>query len=1116
MLTLEDRSVIAHRAATLDERLARSRWSPPADRAVGTVTPFECAALKTWQRAFSGTDRDAFLRRLSWDGLDAWSLAAALTASEPGRHTPPAWTTWLQRFGQYASALARELTACAIPPEVAWLVSGSSKSGTPSRTQDGVRLREPAFVELWVPVVRAIYAELRYAGRTLVSTLPSPVRHGFQRAWLADIAAAGQHAAWDAFQRYVVPAEDLARERPPWPANRAPSDRYDAFVAWQLREGLAPLFRDYPVLARDLALIGESAVAAALEMLRRVELDREVIGSRFPQGRDIGTLTNLRGRLSDPHGGQRRVTALTFSSGLRLVYKPRDVTLDSGFSELVEWLGANGLADPPLPARVLPRDRYGWAELIERGECSSEPEVHRAFDAAGVLLCLAWAMGARDLHWQNVIATSSGPVLIDLETLLQPDGLGEETSSVPPTSSVPSAAGEACLTSGLLSCLQPSADGDAVDVGGLCGRADRLPPVDIAEWQNLRTDAIEKHTVYRAIAPGLNQITLQGRVAEPASYADSLLGGYRRAYRCLLKHRDELVGPDGHLRRWFGGGLARTVLRPTQRYGQALAALREPAFLRDGVARCVALETLSRPFSSSRERPRAWPLATEERRALAALDVPRFSVRVDERCVREAREAGDLFTTSGLAAADLRLSSMFDEQLVSHEAAIAGSLGASPAARYRTEPELSVVARSTDEQSPDWHGGALWIAEEVLRASADATNNMAAGRSLSDVIRALGLYEGRLGVALFLAALQREHPDGRYEAVVRSALHAAAACLGRIESSRDRDGIDVGATSGLGSMALSATFIAQLHPDAGARRVAEQAAGLLDRRCLRACAASDLVAGTAGAVLALLAVHEHTGAAKWIDRAVIGGEVLLERARLRGAGRYWPSPQSRVRLGFAHGNSGIAYALLRLASVTFDKRFEEAALAALEYERAFYSPAQRSWPALVDDESDREAAGLTVWMNAWCYGAAGMALTRARAWRMTEDPLLEAETANAVEATAATASSMAEHLCCGNLGRADVMLTAARWLGDAHLAKRSRQLAADVLRRCLRRGHVALSSSGFTYVVSRPGFFQGLSGVGYHFLRQASPDALPSVLAFEPLPHHQAKHSRSHHVQTVD
>ena len=52
-------------------------------------SPLENGALKTWQRAFSAGDREAFLRRLSWDGFDAWSLAAALEVSE----STPANTT---------------------------------------------------------------------------------------------------------------------------------------------------------------------------------------------------------------------------------------------------------------------------------------------------------------------------------------------------------------------------------------------------------------------------------------------------------------------------------------------------------------------------------------------------------------------------------------------------------------------------------------------------------------------------------------------------------------------------------------------------------------------------------------------------------------------------------------------------------------------------------------------------------------------------------------------------------------------------------------------------------------------------------------------------------------
>ena len=184
--------------------------------------------------------------------------------------------------------------------------------------------------------------------------------------------------------------------------------------------------------------------------------------------------------------------------------------------------------------------------------------------------------------------------------------------------------------------------------------------------------------------------------------------------------------------------------------------------------------------------------------------------------------------------------------------------------------------------------------------------------SLRDAISMHALYDGRLGVALFLAALLRSHHDTRYEAVVRAALREADAYLDIIDSRRGQAGIDVGAAAGLGSIALAATFISQVHPDARAGRLAERAAALLDDACLRGCPASDLLAGTAGAVLALLALRNRAGANRWVDMAVTAGDLLLERARMRDGNLVWPSPDVHTCLGFAHGNSGIAYARFSL------------------------------------------------------------------------------------------------------------------------------------------------------------------------------------------------------------
>ena len=128
-------------------------------------------------------------------------------------------------------------------------------------------------------------------------------------------------------------------------------------------------------------------------------------------------------------------------------------------------------------------------------------------------------------------------------------------------------------------------------------------------------------------------------------------------------------------------------------------------------------------------------------------------------------------------------------------------------------------------------------------------------------------------------------------------------------------------------------------------------------------------------------------------------------------------------------------------------------------------------------------------MNAWCYGAAGMAL--ARAARLAPHRRSGVRGGGGTRARGDRSGAAVD-------GRAPLLRQSRSRRSDAHggavaWRRAARRAQPAARRRCsapmLRRGHVALSSSGFTYVVSRPGFFQGLSGVGYHFLRQASPDA---------------------------
>ncbi len=68
---------------------------------------------------------------------------------------------------------------------------------------------------------------------------------------------------------------------------------------------------------------------------------------------------------------------------------------------------------------VLNRNPHGWVEFVEHRSCHDIAELDRYHWRIGMHLCLAYVMGATDLHYENLIANGEHPVLVDLETMLQ-------------------------------------------------------------------------------------------------------------------------------------------------------------------------------------------------------------------------------------------------------------------------------------------------------------------------------------------------------------------------------------------------------------------------------------------------------------------------------------------------------------------------------------------------------------------------------------------------------------------------------------------------------------------------------------------------------------------------
>lgn len=204
----------------------------------------------------------------------------------------------------------------------------------------------------------------------------------------------------------------------------------------------------------------------------------------------------------------------------------------------------------------------------------------------------------------------------------------------------------------------------------------------------------------------------------------------------------------------------------------------------------------------------------------------------------------------------------------------------------------------------------------------------------------------------------------------------------------------------------------------------------------------------------------------------------------------WPRRDGPPLTGLSHGAAGIAHALLSLADASGEPRFANAAREALRYEHSHFLPAHGTWEDL---RPGGPARGPKV-MHGWCNGAPGIGLTRLP-WRHA-DAQAAADVEIAIATTRAHALGAQDHLCCGTLGRIELLLRAGHALNRRALADDAVAVAGAVVARArLHRGY-RLSSPALPRVTI-PGLFRGLAGVGLQLLRLTYPEQVPSPLLLD-------------------
>ena len=404
---------------------------------------------------------------------------------------------------------------------------------------------------------------------------------------------------------------------------------------------------------------------------------------------------------------------------------------------------------------------------------------------------------------------------------------------------------------------------------------------------------------------------------------------------------------------------------------------------------------------------------------------------------------------------------------------------------------LPAAAPPQAVQPVDWLAAALALEDPILDHARKTSGGDVIwlhpasfrGESPRPVGIGWGLYDGVAGVALFLAALDRvEGSDARREMVLDT-----LAPLRR--HLRQEPSLGLGGFTGLGGAIYVLALLGRWLGEPALLEDAAWLATLVPPARIAADTALDVMDGCAGAALALLALEQLSqepagGGETPLARAVACGEHLLrQRAATDGGPRAWASKGLAPMCGFAHGAAGIAFCLTRLHERTGDARFRAAAEEGVAFEGLHYDPERGDWPIL-------RAPGRP-FMTSWCSGAPGVALGRLGMLSLGTGPVIQ-DLRAALETTASCPPSGADSLCCGSLGRAEVLLRAHEVLGEEGLRHAAEAVAAEAVQQSREEGGRYRLSGGFA-----PFLLTGAAGAGYALLRLARPALLPCVLALE-------------------
>ena len=836
---------------------------------------------------------------------------------------------------------------------------------------------------------------------------------------------------------------------------------------------LCELIDEYPVLFKLISDKIEGFTKLTTTILSSFKQDISELKKNMLISSDFnGKINNLTASLGDTHNGGFSVSIIELDNSDKIVFKPRDLNIDTKFNDFLSWINNQIDSDIYLKGAItINKGSYGWVEFIEHQTVNDSNQLHEFYNNLGAMLAVLYVLNATDFHYENLIAYQQYPVLIDLESLVH-HSIGE-SDRLTESNSVNKAAEflkYSVLSIGILPHRKISVNNQNFDISGINNTEDQVIPFKSEKIENHYTDNIKISKFYGKMRQASNAPYKNTEEFKIESFMYDITDGFKEVYTIFLNNKN-IVKKELDK---FKNVKVRKILRDTMNYSRLLNLSLHPDFLRNQIDRELLFLRLEKQEESNKT------ILKNEVQQMIVGDIPTFYSYTNKQDIytyKEKLENG-VFDVSGLDIINKKVDNLSFNDLKNQTHLIESMiLEFLP----KQNKKLNSIFKNIDERNvlEQVEKVANLILSSSLQHEYSDKELIWIGLNMYGIneedwkfsVSDLSLYDGNTGISLFFAYLWKVTNNEKYKIAAYKAIKPILLIMEDLFKSEK---LTIGAFEGISGPIYALHHLGKVFQDENLIDKCLYFTKQLDKY-IDSDRIFDIVGGSSGALMVILNLYEDFKE-KWIFTIAerLSNHIINNSIKTK-KGIHWPriGESSNPYIGFSHGVTGVLTSLSLYYYYKPQKNILDLIKSGIQFEDSFFSDKKYNW------YSDH----LSSYPIAWCHGSPGILLGRKLISENLKYPnIIQDSFLKSYNSIIHRENNSNYSLCHGELGLLDILCNLRDFFEVDYEINNIKE-------------NLFLSDIKEQY--KNYGLMTGLSGLGYGLLRMYFPNMIPSVISLE-------------------